>query len=165
LNNTDSFSTIRETARRLNEAVDDLNSVIKAFERQLINSHIGIECWLNDEDCHLTETDLKEDGESGPRFIATILGFARVSDPEARWRLAIKTQSWRSDAEGKSVCVERDPTPLVDASRTARLNAVGLFDLLREQLIAEGESFLDDINEAMKDLRAGKNIRGVIAFE
>jgi S-(hydroxymethyl)glutathione dehydrogenase/alcohol dehydrogenase len=24
---------------------------------------------------------------------------------------------------------------------------------------------LDDINEAMKDLRAGKNIRGVIAFE
>jgi Zn-dependent alcohol dehydrogenase len=24
---------------------------------------------------------------------------------------------------------------------------------------------LDDINEAMKDLRAGNNIRGVIAFE
>lgn len=37
-------------------------------------------------------------------------------------------------------------------------------DLKLDELVTQKYK-LDDINEAMKDLRAGKNIRGVIAFE
>jgi Zn-dependent alcohol dehydrogenase len=46
--------------------------------------------------------------------------------------------------------------------RRARMYEAGVIKL--DELITEKYS-LDDINQGMKDLRAGKNLRGMIAFE
>jgi Zn-dependent alcohol dehydrogenase len=46
--------------------------------------------------------------------------------------------------------------------RRARMYEAGVIKL--DELITEKYT-LDDINQGMKDLRAGKNLRGMIAFE
>ena len=58
----------------------------------------------------------------------------------------------------------------VDEMRPDRVRHFGLMVRDESQIAEVREKLtqkykLDDINEAMKDLRAGKNIRGVIAFE
>ena len=79
------LSELKESARQLNEASDEINEIIASIERQIIDAKVGLEVWLT-----LEEGQSYEDDDTKPpttRRFDIQLGFAKIQEG---WALAIK---------------------------------------------------------------------------
>lgn len=115
---------LRTVAAKLNAASDQLNETINTYEAALVESGIGLNCWLEDEVCSPWE-----------------LGFAKI---DHEWRLAVRelthtetTGGWRTDSGS--------PIPLIRAPRHVRVAAAERFELLAKVMTERGTKYLEDL--------------------
>lgn len=123
----DLFSSLSNNAAILNTYSDSCNNKLKDVQERLVSLNIGLEYWLKEP---LSSSD--QQGDIGANDNSTViikrLGFTRLN---GNWVLAIKTircvsgfYMGEQDCPYTNEYVDRDPEPLLDASRELRLNAL-----------------------------------------
>ena len=141
------------TAETLNTASTRLNTILQDVEQTLVAAHIGLEVWLTDARQALersTGARLSSDGVTGSTWVE--LGFARLPDG---WHLAVRhidVEEGPPDDDGDPrwthrVCV-REPYPIAQASRKARIAALQLLPALIGALRQEARKAIKAIDKA-----------------
>jgi hypothetical protein len=153
------LSDLGETAKKLNQASDSVNDIIKRFQETLRSMNVGLEVWPAELKRH-TWMDTNDDEEEYERGTMTQeLGFTRLHDA---WVLATrsayyeKQYSYDADSD-KWVEVAESPenfvatlgalvrtegaTPLLEQSRATRIAALEFFpEIVRALKDAAGEA-------------------------
>ena len=136
------FDELSEAAQTLNDESDTVTTLIHQFETRLNGLRIGVEAWVTMSEARKAvrrpnsdADDLDDDGNprtySAEESVDVQLGFGRYFND---WRLLVRTAEWEKIDGGdwEEVTVER-PTPLLEASRQIRIDALEAFpELLRE---------------------------------
>jgi len=146
----DLLPTIELQAQRLNAASDRANAALAAVEKRLVGANIGLEFWHHIPiDASDTTGDLAPHALS--RYTKQVFGFARVG---GKWCLAVKTvRIVHGFYEGEmsqpyqNEFVDDELTPLLSASRTLRVNAVGAMS----DFLARFSVFVAQTVEAVED--------------
>ncbi len=146
------MSELRESAQELNSASDSINSIISSIEQEIVSTNVGLECWLLLEPFQRSEPvreQVNDHGDWGSRWTETVLGFAKLDQPEG-WRLAVREISFAErDYEASVASADYEkPSPLRRASRELRIRALekmpsllyGLRDKVKKSLDAIAES-------------------------
>jgi hypothetical protein len=140
---------------QLNEKSDHLNQTIAKFNEKLGALNLGIETWLVHDPVEEGEYHDNSTSFAHVRSArATLLGYCRVAND---WQLAIKQATLNNHVEeGEEYTIVTDsstPTPLLQASRSIRMTAMGSLEALLTSLQTEASIMLSGI-EAAEDAAA-----------
>jgi hypothetical protein len=153
------LSKLQQGAQKLNEASDSINLIISSIEQKVVESNVGIECWLNNYPIATTEERRREDDDdvSHSTWKGTILGFAKLE--LEGWKFAIREIHYdrfkefdqeERQWEEKTNAHYEHPTALWRATRTLRIAALEQMPHLMQSLVAETERSLEAISKAKK---------------
>lgn len=141
----DTINELSNLASKLNQKSDTLNKTIEDIEAKLNKLNLGVEAWLENHCVEIGDPDHDRDEEVTSRD-EILLGFARFEDG---WHLAIKDTVAEKDADGDFITADvRSIRTLLTAPRNVRIKAMGLIPRLLDQIKAEAESLLKDIDAA-----------------
>jgi len=147
------------TAETLNTASTRLNTILHDVEHKLVAAHIGLEVWLTDARQALERSPGERlTSGSGTSYTCVELGFASLPDG---WHLAarhIGVEEGPPETHGDPswtyhTCV-REPYPIAQASRQARIAALRLLPALLGALHQEARKAIKTIEKA-KNLLVG----------
>jgi hypothetical protein len=144
------LSELQQNAQKLNEASDSINLVVTSIEQKIVESNVGLECWLDFDPIDRTKwTYWRDDSNTDHSSrTETILGFAKLVQPEG-WRLAVRERE--VDTYGEETKSEyKTPTPLWRASRELRIRALEKMPDIIELLRDEAKRSLEAIARAKK---------------
>jgi len=149
------LSDLSESAKKLNQASDSVNDIIKRFQDTLRSMNVGLEVWPVD----LRSESWVADDEAG--YIDTELGFAKL---KGEWVLATRRAKYVSllvydevsdeyvplkDSRERLISTE-DITPLLEEDRSMRIAALSHFPAIAEALKDEATTAIEAIEEAKK---------------
>jgi exonuclease VII small subunit len=152
------------TAKRLNQASDELNEVIESFEDQLQTAGVGLSYWFGDDELGLEQAWLlakgpvetneqQEEEQAGHQ-----LGYTKV---DGKWKLAVRPVLVQAKVIPGSALTYYRLTPegreiaLSSAPRLIRAEAAPLFGHLADALEAKMEAFIQGIEYAKKLSKEG----------
>jgi len=146
-----SLDRLAGVAGRLNTETDALNLVIEAVERRLDSMNLGISYW----DDALLEPE--EDAGTGGDLRITrgwVLGYHKVGD---EWRVAVKGVRVEEgyfendlNCPYRNISTDKDPVPLLRASRSIRVQAAGRVQAVLDGLAERGRAYVATIGNAKK---------------
>lgn len=149
----ETISELTRLASELNEQSNNLNALITSLNEKLGAMNFGLETWNYET---IAGDNYKEDYDDDGRLVdkyrrASELGYAKVEDV---WQLAVREVTRKVDLESPgeyeySVNVEY-PSPLLKASREARIRALPLVRTLLDRLRDEAKDLLNAIAEGKK---------------
>lgn len=137
------LTDLENTARKLNEASNRVNSIILACENKIRAANLGIEIWLEDP------LDLSDNQDEDPTNScrSAKLGFTKVQN---NWCLATKIEPGLPAALSTPIGTIVAPIALLQAPRKVRMGAVQLLPFLVEALKMRAKAKLDAIERAAK---------------
>lgn len=143
------LSKLASTAKTLNEKSDSVNDLIERFQETLRAINVGIEVWpisLGDEGWMVENRD-GEDSECGS--IDTELGFTKWGN---EWVLATRRAFYDNTQYVNVYNFVRaeDVTPLLQESRSVRIEALEHFPEIVKALQAAAEKAIRTIEDAKK---------------
>lgn len=139
-NVSEQLAHLSKIATELNEAGDEAREVITEFENRLEATNIGLECWLWDQKLEPWE-DATGDSEA-----FTIIGWDKFG---GNWRLVVA----RAKAFAGEIHEFSADEPLVNASRTIRVQSVPLLQKLLAKLVADGEQHAEVVRKTIAAVR------------
>lgn len=116
----DKLGQLEAIGARMNEAIDGVNERLGEIEDRLVASHVGVTAWIKTPN-------------------GNALGFGRIGNS---WKLLYRC----ADDEVAEHAV--NSTPLLHASRAARIEAIVCMPVLLDALIANAQRILGDIEAA-----------------
>lgn len=138
-----------ESAGRLNQASNGLNSILKRIEKTLVDANAGVEAWL---DLPLFSSDSEGSAHGPSKWTVELLGFAKV---DGNWCLATKTVRHETgyfegdlDSPYHDVHTVGEITALTQASRDLRIAALGSLPALVQQMTNAAEARIKTIAES-----------------
>lgn len=148
----ESLNRLTVVAARLNAETDDLNEVIREYERQLAEANVGVTAWVGpliDEE--IVQRDHHPHGETIRE--GWELGYTKI---DREWRIAVRRASLASGFfQGDEECEYQepaapwgDPIPLQSAPRQVRLQAAGMFEKLLNELTRAAEQGIKAVQGA-----------------
>lgn len=117
----DRLGQLEALGQRMSEATDGINEVLGQIEDRIVASHVGVAAWIK--------------MPSG-----NALGFGRAGN---HWKLLYRCSADEADAEHAV-----DSTPLLHASRAARIEAIVCMPVLLDALIENAQHILASIEAA-----------------
>ena len=148
------LSELQQDAQKLNEASDSINLIVTSIEQKIVESNVGLECWLDSDPIYRSKWTYWNDDNNVDHSARTetILGFAKLVQPEG-WRLAVREREvetyGRPDQE-ETKSEYKTPTPLWRASRELRIRALEKMPDIVELLRDEAKRSLEAIARAKK---------------
>ncbi len=162
---TSQFAALSDVAARLNAQSDTVNLLIEQFQDKLRVQNVGLEAWvlLQTEPGSVAVpllgsrlTTTRQLTQAMPVTIEISVGHARGDDG---WGLYVKRIAYKPQApnvfpraSAEVVSVSKW-IKLVDASRAIRVEALGAFPKLLEELKTAAESAVQKIENAKKFVR------------
>lgn len=153
---SEKLQALSAVSAKLNNATDELNSVIERIEDDVQRSGVGVTVWLGCPSGHprmIAPSDWRRPHQSDGAcdnvkelidFWA--IGFTKFGDT---WRIAARRMQQMSGDDDLDYAVESaDPVPLVSAPRQVRLEAAEHLESLVEQLTGRAQSMLKNIETA-----------------
>lgn len=144
------LDTFKKSAAELNSASNDINSIIKSYEAQLVAANAGLEYW--EPELRLAERIRFKDDDYEKKYTVPQLGFAKVQDA---WRLVVRNLVITEGFSDNEPTYDEDPElysekPLSDAPRTYRIAALAQFPEFLRGLNREVEKALETIDRAKR---------------
>jgi hypothetical protein len=143
------LAALDATAQELNQASNSINATLNAIEKVLGGINVGLEIWLS---APLTRTDAEGSMTTDSVWIEQRLGYARIN---GKWCLAVKRLRFHSGFfEGDRSCPFQNEfrdgpeIPLAQASREARIEALGMLSELVALLDSAAKAKLAKIKES-----------------
>jgi hypothetical protein len=146
------LSELKESAQELNSASDSINLIISSIEQKILESNVGLECWLLSEPLNSgepTRQQINDRGDWGSAWTDTVLGFAKL-DAHEGWRLAVREIGFTAVEDAEAVADYEQPSPLWRASRELRIRALEKMPALLQCLRDKVKKSLDAIAKAKK---------------
>src|SRR5262249_898685 len=147
------LSSLEEEATKLNGVSNSATDILNTVEKRLARMNIRLEVWLDSWPLKKTDPRFIDDDEESVKvhWIQKALGYART---EKKWWLGVKTVQMNGPEEEHEepieVCIDGDPIPLAQASRTIRLSAIRLLPRFLERLERETEQTREAIEQATR---------------
>lgn len=139
------LSDLRESAKQLNEASDSINEIISSVEKQIIDSKVGLECWVR-----MSITDPAETCDNDYKVVdqvATELGFTKL---EEGWGLAIRKVNYTTRGYEETNVEYGVSERLSRESREIRIDALERVPVLIKSLTLAATSKTQSIAKAKK---------------
>jgi len=141
------LSNLSDLSTTLNQQSNKVNDLLKALEGKLYAMNLGVEVWAYDQPLSTSPRSFyapdkdKEYRES----IDLVLGWARLGE---KFGLTVQVVEYTWEG-GKWVMKNEGPrTPLLQASREARISALEKIDALVEALTVKAREVVDSIEKA-----------------
>ncbi|MDO8433951.1 MAG: hypothetical protein Q7S58_16250 [Candidatus Binatus sp.] len=153
------LNKFKQTAAELNQASNEINSIISSYEAQLAEANAGVEHWLESESDALCPSTPDESSNEPGVLVETHkahqLGFAKLN---VFWKLVIRQvnaerRHYAGIDEYIARPIEGSMSELSKASREIRIAALGKFPNLIEEMHREAVSALETITRAKRLVR------------
>ena len=146
-----SLQALLDAAATLNSRSDMINATLQAVETQIIESHLGLEAWLEADEHRLVVRSGGLDASGCAQRAYVELGFARLADG---WHLAAREWQVDIDTDGDetNAVLIRAPYPLAQASRMERIAALRVLPDLNWALQGAALLAIQTIDEAQKSI-------------
>jgi|CXWL01.1.fsa_nt_gi hypothetical protein len=137
------FSRLQDISAVLNSKSDSINAAIKAFEAKLASLRLGVSAWVS----RPLTTQLVDPGTQTEDTLITKIGYSKAT---GAWCLTLMEDSerWGDDEEHPPRY-----TPLSQASREMRINAIKYLPSLVKALEKSADEALVEVDQAEQLLR------------